>query len=138
METKRIVDKAIACTKELISLLDEELRTTNLNLCQEFNDEIEILYNLKDKLYEEENKIYNPPEVPEYALVGYEKDNYSFHEELYYSADIYDVLKKAEHLKPLCNNNTLRNSKGNPYVRLEVIYRLNSDMVYWRFHKDNY
>ena len=96
--TKRIIDKAITFTKELTSLLDEELRITNLNLAQEFEDELEILYNLKDKLYEVENNLYNPPKKVEYSIIGIMKDSKLFGE-LYYSTDIQDILKKSKQYK---------------------------------------
>ena len=72
---KRIIDKAITFTKELISLLDEDLRVTNLELSQEFNEDVMNLLELKDKLYNVENNLYNPPQKIKYAIIGYDKDN---------------------------------------------------------------
>ena len=134
-DEKRIVDKAITFTKELINLFDGELRTTNLELSQEFNDEIEVLYNLKDKLYETENNLYNPPTKVEYAIIGYCKE-YAIHGELYWTTDIQDALKRAKNLKPLCEMKTLRNPYGDSYDYLEIIQRENPNVIYWRSHEE--
>ena len=133
--TIRIIDKAITFTKKLTSFLDEELRTTNLKLAQEFEDEIEILYNLEDKLYEVENNLYNPPKKVEFTIIGVMKES-KLYGELYSSTDIQDVLKKAKDIAYLCDNKTLRNSYGDPYDYLEVVQRDNHDVVYWRSYEE--
>lgn len=130
-EEKRIVDKAITLTKDLINLLDGDLRVANLKLSQEFDDNITDLLELEEKLEEVLNNLYNPPQKTEYAIIGYDKDN-DLYDELYFSTDILDVLKRAKVIEPLCDNDTLRNSKGEPYDYLEVINRFKSDVVYWR------
>ena len=134
-EEKRIIDKAITFANELISLLDEGLRKTNPELFQEITEEIEILYNLKDKLYDTENKLYNSSEKVEFALIGY-CEEFAIHGELYWSTDIEDVLKKAKNIKPLCEIKTLRNPYGDVYDYLEVIQRDNPNVVYWRSYKE--
>ena len=133
---KRIIDKAITFTKELISLLDEDLRVTNLELSQEFNEDVMNLLELKDKLYNVENNLYNPPQKIKYAIIGYDKDN-DLYDELYVSTDIQDVLQRANALKPLCDNDVLRNSKGEPYDYLEVVNENNLGVVYWRSYSSN-
>ena len=133
--TKRIVDKAITFTKELISLIDGELRVTNLELSQEFEDELDILLNLKDKLYEVENNLYNPSKKVEYSIIGITKDSKLFGE-LYYSTDIQDILNKANNIKYLCENKTLRNPFGESYDYIEVVQRENHDVVYWRSYTE--
>jgi hypothetical protein len=132
----RIIDKAITSVENLINLLDGDLRVTNLKLSQEFDDNISDLLELKDKLDEVVNNLYNPPQKPEYAIVGYDKDN-DLYDELYFSTDIQDVLQRAKVIKPLCDNDTLRNAKGEPYDYLEVVNRNNYDVVYWRSYESN-
>lgn len=133
--TKRIIDKSITFTEELISLLDENLRTSNLELSQDFNDEIEILYNLKDKLQEVENNLYNPPKKVEFAIIACNR-NINIYDELFSSADLTDTLKRAESIEPILFRDKLRNTEGKPYDYLEVVQRDNLDVVYWRSYEE--
>lgn len=135
-EEIRIVDKAITLTEELIKLLDGDLRCANLKLAQEFDDNVSDLLCLKDQLCDIVNNFYNPPQKPEFAIVGYDKDN-DVYTELYFSTDIQDVLQRAKAIKPLCDNDTLRNSEGEPYDYLEVVNRNNYDVLYWRSYESN-
>lgn len=134
-EEKRIIDKAVTLTKELINLLDGELRVKNLELSQVFDDNISDLVALEDILYETENNLYNPPKKVEYAIIGYCKE-FALYGELYYSTDIQDILKKAESIKPLCEMKTLKNAYGDPYDCIEVVQRNNHDVVYWRSYEE--
>ena len=129
--TKRIIDKSITFTEELISLLDGNLRTSNLELSQDFNDEIEILYNLKDKLQEVENNLYNPPKKIEFAIIACNR-NTNICDELFFSTDLKDVLKRAESIEPILFRDKLRNTEGKPYDYLEVVQKDNHEIIYWR------
>lgn len=129
--TKRIIDKAIIFTKKLTSFLDGELRTNNLKLAQEFEDDIDNLLNLKNKLYEVENNLYNPPKKIEYAIIACNR-NTDICDELYSSLDIQDVLQRAKNIEPILDRDVLRNTKGESYDYLEVVNRDNHDVVYWR------
>lgn len=133
--TKRIIDKSITFTEELISLLDGNLRTSNLELSQDFNDEIEILYNLKDKLQEVENNLYNPPKKVEFAIIACNR-NTSICDELFSSVDLKDTFKRAESIEPILFRDKLRNIEGKPYDYLEVVQRDNHDVVYWRSYEE--
>jgi Asp-tRNA(Asn)/Glu-tRNA(Gln) amidotransferase A subunit family amidase len=102
------------------------------NLDKEIKDAI---YNLKDKLQEVENNLYNPPKKVEFSIIGLMKDSKLFGE-LYYSTEIQDTLKKAEDIEFLCKNKVLRNPYGEPYDYLEVVQRDNHDVLYWRSCKE--
>lgn len=133
--TKRIIDNSITFTEELISLLDGNLRTSNLELSQDFNDEIEILYNLKDKLQEVENNLYNPPKKLEFAIIACNR-NTNICDELFSSADLKDILKLAESIEPILFIDKLRNTDGEPFDYLKVVQRDNHNVVYWKSYVD--
>lgn len=133
--TKRIIDKSITFTEELISLLDGNLRISNLELSQDFNDEIEILYNLKDKLCELENNLSEPPKKVEFAIIACNR-NTNICDELFSSTDLKDVLKRVESIEPILFRDKLRNTDGKPYDYLEVVQRDNHDVVYWKSYVD--
>lgn len=133
--TKRIIDKSITFTEELISLLDGNLRTFNLELSQDFNDEIEILYNLKDKLCELENNLSETPKKVEFAIIAC-NHNTIVYDELFSSTDLKDILKRAESIEPILFIDKLRNTDGKPFDYLEVVQRDNHDVVYWKSYVD--